>query len=56
MATKTSDTTVWGRARRFVLAADALFAVAGAMEGRRRPARADLERLGIDADDFYKIG
>lgn len=50
-----SKTGLFARARGFVQSAESLFAVAGAIEGRRRPARADLERLGIDADSFYKI-
>ncbi|MGV3651289.1 MAG: hypothetical protein ACO1OK_07670 [Devosia sp.] len=54
--TSTKSNGFMNRARNFVASAESLFAVAGAIEGRRRPARADLERLGIDADSFYKIG
>jgi hypothetical protein len=43
------------RARDFAANAGAAFAVAGAIESGRKPARADLERLGIDADAFYTI-
>ena len=52
----TSKPRLIDRARHFAANAEALFAVAGAVEGKRRPARADLERLGINADDFYRIG
>jgi hypothetical protein len=53
--TSTKATGFLARARGFVQNAESLFAVAGAIEGRRRPSRADLERLGIDAESFYKI-
>ena len=41
------------RARDFAASAGAIFAVAGAIERGRKPARADLERIGIEHQLFF---